>query len=96
MVVLYYFDAGVRLVDPTVADISDWAAIALSVGGLGLAWPSTTRSAERSDNGARSLAAVLVAMVALAAWGASELFAARAAYLQVGAMVGTVRRRTSS
>ena len=38
MVVLYYFDAGVRLVDPTVADISDWAAIALSVGGLGLAW----------------------------------------------------------
>ena len=38
MVVLYYFDAGVRLVDPAVADISDWTAIALSVGGLGLAW----------------------------------------------------------
>ncbi|MDQ3671629.1 MAG: urate hydroxylase PuuD, partial [Actinomycetota bacterium] len=32
MVVLYYFDAEVRLVDPTVADLADWAAIALSIG----------------------------------------------------------------
>jgi uncharacterized membrane protein len=91
MVVLYYFDAGVRLVDPTVADISDLAAIALSVGGLGLAW--LVYDALCRTVGQRSqvaLAGVGVAVVALAAWGASELFAARAAYLQVGAMVGTV------
>ena len=91
MVVLYYFDAGVRLVDPAVADISDWAAIALSVGGLGLAWlvyDLLCRTVGQRSQVA--LAAVGVAVVALAAWGASELFAARAAYLQVGAMVGTV------
>jgi uncharacterized membrane protein len=91
MVVLYYFDAGVRLVDPTVADISDWAAIALSVGGLGLAWVvydvlCRTLGQRREV----AFAAVGVALVALAAWGASELLAARAAYLQVGAMLGTV------
>jgi len=91
LVVLYYFDAGVRLVDPTVADISDWAAIALSVGGLGLAWVVydvlCRTLGQRSE---LALAAVSIALVALAAWGASELFAARAAYLQVGAMLGTV------
>ena len=37
-----------------------------------------------------ALGVVGVALVALAAWGAGELFAARAAYLQVGAMLGTV------
>ena len=91
MVVLYYFDAGVRLVDPTVADLSDWAAIALSVGGLALAW--VVYDVHCRTVGQRSqlaLAIVGVALVALAAWGASELFAARAAYLQVGAMLGTV------
>jgi uncharacterized membrane protein len=91
MVVLYYFDASVRLVDPTVADISDWAAIALSVGSLGLAWlvyDLLCRTVgQRSE---LAFAAVGTALVALAAWGASELFTARAAYLQVGAMLGTI------
>jgi uncharacterized membrane protein len=91
MVVLYYFDAGVRLVDPAVSDISDWAAIALSVGSLGLAWVVydllCRTFGQRSE---LAFAAVGVALVALAAWSASELFAARAAYLQVGAMLGTV------
>jgi len=91
MVVLYYFDAGVRLVDPTVADLSDWAAIALSVGGLALAWivydVLCRTVGQRSQ---LALGVVGVALVAIAAWGASELFAARATYLQIGAMLGTV------
>ena len=91
MVVLYYFNAGVRLVDPTVADLSDWAAIALSVGGLALAWivydVLCRTVGQRSQ---LALGVVGVALVAIAAWGASELFAARATYLQIGAMLGTV------
>jgi uncharacterized membrane protein len=91
MVVLYYFDAGVRLVDPTVADISDWTAIALSVGGLGFAWLVYDLLCRTLGQRSQlALAAVGIALVAVAAWGASELFAARAAYLQVGAMLGTV------
>ena len=35
MVVLYYFDAGLRLVDADAADLDEWQAIALSVGGIG-------------------------------------------------------------
>jgi uncharacterized membrane protein len=91
MVVLYYFDADTRLVDVTVAGLEEWEAIALSVGGLVLAWG--VYDVLCRTVGARSQAAVAaigVAFLALAAWGASELFAARAAYLQVGAMVGTI------
>jgi uncharacterized membrane protein len=91
MVVLYYVDADVRLVDPGVADLSTWAAIALSVAGLALAW--VVYDVLCRTVGGRSeaaLAAIGVALVALAAWAAGELFAPRAAYLQVGAMLGTI------
>jgi uncharacterized membrane protein len=91
LVVLYYFDADTRLVDPAVRGLEEWEAIALSVGGLVLgllAYEALCRSV-----GARSQAALAVVgavLYALAAWGASELFSARAAFLQVGAMVGTI------
>ncbi|MGH3137325.1 MAG: urate hydroxylase PuuD [Gaiellaceae bacterium] len=91
LVVLYYFDAGVRLVDPTVADLDPWAAIVLSAGGLVLGWVVydvlCRTVGERSQT---ALAVVGTVLVALAAWGAGELFAPRAAYLQVGAMLGTI------
>ena len=38
LVVLYWLDADTRLVDPTVADLSAWQAVALSAAGLALAW----------------------------------------------------------
>ena len=37
-----------------------------------------------------ALAVVGVALVAVAAWGAGQLFAARAAYLELGVMLGTI------
>jgi uncharacterized membrane protein len=91
MIVLYYFDADVRLVDAGVADLDEWQAIALSVGGLGLAW--LVYDVLCRTVGQRSQAALTVigtGLVALAAWGAGELLSARAAYLQVGAMLGTI------
>ncbi|HXG75892.1 MAG TPA: urate hydroxylase PuuD [Gaiellaceae bacterium] len=91
LVVLYYADASTRLVDPEVAELGEWSAIGLSVTGLALAW--LVYDALCRTVGGRSeaaLAVVGVGLVALAAWGAGELFAARAAYLQVGAMLGTI------
>ena len=91
LVLLYYVDADLRLVDADAADLAPWAAIALSVGGLGLAW--LVYDALCRTVGARSqavLAATGVGLVALTAWAAGELFSPRAAYLQVGAMLGTI------
>ena len=91
LVVLYYFDADVRLVDPAVADLDAWQAIVLSIGGLALGWivydVLCRTVGERSQ---AALAIVGTGLVALAAWGAGQLFAPRAAYLQVGAMLGTI------
>ncbi len=91
LVVLYYFDADTRLVDAGVAGLEEWEAIAISIGGLALAW--VVYDVLCRTLGARSqiaLATVSVVLFALAAWAASELFAARAAYIQIGAMVGTI------
>jgi uncharacterized membrane protein len=91
LVVLYYFDADTRLVDASVAGLEEWEAIALSVGGLALAW--VVYDVLCRTIGRRSqlwLAAYGLVFFALAAWAAAELFSARAAFLQVGAMVGTV------
>jgi uncharacterized membrane protein len=91
LVVLYYFDADLRLVDPAVADLETWQAIALSVGGLAVGWVVydllCRTVGERSQ---AALTAVGVVLVGVAAWAASELFTARAAYLEVGAILGTI------
>ena len=91
LVVLYYFDADTRLVDPSVAGLEEWEAIAISVAGLVLAW--LVYDALCRTVGARSeraLTVIAIALLAVASCAASELFAARAAFLQVGAMVGTI------
>jgi uncharacterized membrane protein len=91
MVVLYYFDAGLRLVDADAADLQEWQAIALSIGGIALAWVVYDVLCRVVGRGSQAALAVLgTGLVALAAWGAGELFAPRAAYLQVGVMLGTI------
>ena len=89
LVVLYWTDAGTRLVDRSVADLSSWEAVALSAAGLVLAWLVYDVACRllRDD---RAVAAVVVGLVLVSAWSAGQLFAARAAYLQVGAMLGTI------
>ena len=89
LVVLYWTDPDARLVDPTVADLTGWQAAALSGGGLVLAWLLYDAACRvlRDD---RAVAAFTIVLVVAAAFAAGELFAARAAYLQVGAMLGTI------
>jgi uncharacterized membrane protein len=89
LIVLYYFDAGLRLVDADAADLEEWQAIALSVGGIALAWIAYEVLC-RLVRSQLAVAVIGVALVALAAWGAGELFSPRAAYLQVGVMLGTI------
>jgi uncharacterized membrane protein len=90
LVVLYYLDAHANLIDPTVADLTTGEAVAISVGMLAAAWvvyDVLCRVLGRRD---LLLGGCLVVLTAFAAWGAGELFAPRAAFLQVGAMLGTI------
>jgi uncharacterized membrane protein len=90
MVVLYYLEANATLIDPRVADFEPWQAVAISIALLVAAWvvyDVLCRALERHE---LALGATILALTALAAWASSELFAPRAAWLQVGAMLGTV------
>src|SRR5262249_47389951 len=90
MVVLYYLNAGTYLVDASVADLADWEAVVISASMLAAAWIVYDVLCRTLGGRELVLGACIVGLTALTAWGSSELFAARAAYLQVGAMLGTV------
>ncbi len=89
MVFLYYVNADTYLIDKSVADLSEAAAIAISIGLLIVAWVVYDVLCRLVRN-ELLLAALLVGLTTLAAWGCSELFSGRAEYIQVGAMLGTI------
>jgi len=94
MVVLYYFNASAYLIDPSVADLSAWEAVGISVGLLVAAWVAydvlCRLLVRRGRNGAIALWVLILLLTTLAAWGCGRLFQPRAAFLQVGAMLGTI------
>jgi uncharacterized membrane protein len=89
LVVLYWLDAKTRLIDPAVADLTAWQAAGLSAAGLALAWLAYDAACRvlRDD---RLVGIAVAVLVALSAYASGELFAARASFLQVGAMLGTI------
>ena len=89
LIVLYYVNANTYLIDKSVADLRPWQAIAISVALLGAAWLVYDGLCRLIPNDL-ALAAVLLVLVTLAAWGVSHLFAGRAEYIQIGAMLGTM------
>jgi uncharacterized membrane protein len=90
LIVLYYLDARATLIDPSVAVLEPWQAVLVSIGLLVLAWVVYDVLCRMLEGREGLLAAAILVLTALAAWGSSELFAPRAAWLQVGAMLGTV------
>jgi uncharacterized membrane protein len=89
LIVLYYFNANTFLIDKSVADLRPWQAIAISVALLAAAWLVYDGLCRVIPNDV-ALAAVLLVLVTLAAWGVSHLFSGRAEYIQIGAMLGTM------
>jgi uncharacterized membrane protein len=89
LVVLYYFHADTYLIDPSVADLSTGEAVAISLAGLVLAWVvyDVLCRAVKSDI---VVGAAIVGLSALTAWAAGELFSGHGAFIQVGAMLGTI------
>ena len=88
MLVLYYLEASSTLVKPG-GDLEPWVAVVISIALLAAAWIAYD-VLNRLTSDPRVLWPVLFVLVALAAWGSSELFSPRAAWLQLGAMIGTV------
>ena len=90
--VMYLFNAGTFLVDKAVHDWSAGAAIAASLGFLVAFWfvyDLICRTLGQRDRGDAIVGAAVCAFVVFASWLACQLFAGRAAFLLVGAMLAT-------
>jgi uncharacterized membrane protein len=90
MIVLYYLNADTYLIDKSVADLSPGEAVAISIGLLAAAWVVYDVLCRLLAFRPLVLAAVLLVLITIAAWGIGHLFSARAMYLQIGAMLGTM------
>ena len=90
--VLYLFNAGTFLIDKSVFDWSAGAAIAASLGFLVVCWfvyDIICRALGQKKGGDLIVGIVLTAFVVFASWFACQLFAGRAAFLLLGAMLAT-------
>jgi uncharacterized membrane protein len=90
MIVLYYLNADTYLIDKSVADLSTGEAVAISIGLLVAAWLVYDVLCRLLAARPFVLAALLLGLITLAAWGIGHLFSGRAMYLQIGAMLGTM------
>jgi uncharacterized membrane protein len=88
---IYWYGAGIYLIDPTIADLSPWQAVTIAVGFIGGGWviyDLLCKSALARD--ARLFGLVLLLGCSLLAWGLCQLFSGRGAYLHFGAVLGTI------
>ncbi|MBU0918278.1 MAG: urate hydroxylase PuuD [Gammaproteobacteria bacterium] len=90
--VLYLFNAGTFLIDQSVHHWSPVAAVHAALGflaGFWLIYDVICRTLGRGPNGDKVVGAAVFVVVVFASWLACQLFAGRAAFLLVGAMMAT-------
>jgi uncharacterized membrane protein len=87
---IYLFQAGTFLIDPRVHAWTPAAAVACALAFLVVFWVGYDAICRRFDQGDQRVAGALVAaLVVFASWLACDLFAGRAAFVLVGAMMAT-------
>jgi len=86
---VYYSSSG--LIDPDIADISQIRGVALGLAVLVAGWVVYDLALRSSLGKSEAMFAVFsILMIALLAWGLTHVFSGRAAYIHVGAVLGTI------
>jgi uncharacterized membrane protein len=91
LALVYYWGAEIALIDPAVAKLDTWEAIAIGIGFMVVGWlvyDGLCRSAFGQDDAV--LGGLLFLFCAIAAWALCHLFSGRGAFLHFGAMLGTI------
>jgi uncharacterized membrane protein len=89
LAIVYWWGANAYLIDRSVMDLSPAAAIAISAGSLVAGWFIYDALCKAIKND-RVLGALMFVLLTAAAWGYAQIFGARAAYIHVGALIGTI------
>ncbi len=91
LVIVYYMNASVYMIDAAVADISPGASIGIGLGALAVGWIvydvlCRTPLLKRPT----LMLAVMFGFLTAVAYGLSQFLAPRAVYIHIGAMIGTM------
>jgi uncharacterized membrane protein len=89
--IVYYFNASAMMIDKSVADLTQWQAIGVGLGSLLFGWvvyDALCRSPLGQKEGLMGIA-MFVFIVAMA-YVLTKFLSGRAAYIHVGAMIGTM------
>jgi uncharacterized membrane protein len=90
-VLIYWVQAGTYLVDPAVLDMAPWVAVLASAALLAGGWVGyDLLCRSRLGENEALLGAIGAAALAVVAFISCHLFGGRGAFLQVGAMTGTI------
>ncbi len=89
--IVYYGGADLFLVDRSVMDLAPWQAILISLGSLAFGWLVYDQLC-KSPIGRNTwgLMAVLYIVLVAMAWGYTQVFTGRAAFLHLGAFTATI------
>ena len=91
LIIQYYVQADLFLIDPSVMVLTTWQAIGISVASLLGGWIIYDQLC-KSPLGKQTgwLALSVFALIVLAAYGFSHVFSGRGAFIHVGAFIGTM------
>jgi len=90
LMIVYWFQSSAFMVDTSVADVAPWVPVAVGAGGLVVGW--LVYHGLSSSPLARApvpFALVTFALLTAVAFGFSQVMSPRAAYIHVGALLGT-------
>jgi len=91
LILVYYANAEIYLIDPAVLPLSRPAAIGIGlafiVSGLAVYEGLCRSPLGKNEN---FLSAILLLVLALAAWGLAQVFSGRGAFIHYGAILGTI------
>jgi uncharacterized membrane protein len=91
LMILVYYIGGGALVDPDVFDIGVGMAVGLGVGVMLLAWIAyDLLMLSPIGKNEKLFAVIAYILLVLASYGLTRIFSGRAAYIHVGAMLGTI------
>ncbi len=88
--IVYWFGASTYLIDKSVMDLTPAVAVGISITYIVVGWLVYDALCKLLGKNEMVLLAVLFLYLAFAAWFAFQVFGARAAYIHVGVMLGTM------
>lgn len=90
LAIVYWSSASTLLIDKSVLDLSPPQAIGISIASIVLGWMIYDALCKVLERNPIALGVAVYAFLVLAAWGLFHVFGARAAYIHVGAIIGTI------